>query len=95
MLLIIVIPKCQDPIEIDEYCMLGVKGYGIASKLKSTCLKQCKYKVSNLETMELEQGHLYPLGKYTNGLYIHFTFHGLILYGQQKHSGFSDLGENF
>ena len=89
------VPKCQDPIEKDEYCMLGVKGYGIASKLKSTCLKQCKYKGSTLETMELEQGHLYPLGKYINGLNIHFIFHGLILYEQQKHSGFFDLRGDF
>ena len=58
------IPKCTDPIEKDEYCMLGLNGYGISQKLKSTCIKQCKFKGSNVDLSELEQEALYPLGKY-------------------------------
>ena len=38
------IPKCMDPIEKDEYCMLGVKGGAIARSLQNTCSKQCKNK---------------------------------------------------
>ena len=60
------IPKCTDPIDKDEYCMLGVNGYTTASKLKSTCIKQCKFKGSTLETMEMEQNPLFPLGEAMN-----------------------------
>ena len=57
------IPKCTDPINKDEYCMLGAKGYATASKLKSTCMKQCKFKGSTIETLEMEQDSLFPLGE--------------------------------
>ena len=62
------VPKCTDPIEKDEYCMLGWVGYATASKLKSTCIKQCKFKGSTLETMEMEQNPLFPLGGAMNAL---------------------------
>ena len=62
------IPKCKDPIEKDEYCMLGVKGYGIASKLKSTCMNQCRYKGTTLESTEFEQSPLFLLGNDMNVL---------------------------
>ena len=60
------IPKCTDPIEKDEYCMLGLNGYGTAQKLKSTCIKQCIFKGSTVDISELEQDAIYPLGKYMN-----------------------------
>ena len=62
------IPKCTDPINKDEYCMLGAKGYATASKLKSTCMKQCKFKGSTIETLEMEQDSLFPLGEAMNAL---------------------------
>ena len=62
------IPKCTDPIEKDEYCMLGLNGYGISQKLKSTCIKQCIFKGSTVDLSELEQEALYSLGKYMNAL---------------------------
>ena len=62
------IPKCTDPINKDEYCMLGAKGYATASKLKSTCMKQCKFKGSTIETLEMEQDPLFPLGEAMNAL---------------------------
>ena len=40
------IPKCTDPIEKDEYCMLGLNGFGISQELKSHNIKQCKFKGS-------------------------------------------------
>ena len=57
------IPKCTDPIEKDEFCINGVKGFETASKLKSTCMKQCRYKGATLEAMEFEQSPFFPLGK--------------------------------
>ena len=60
------IPKCTDPIEKDEYCMLGANGHGISQKLKSDCIKQCKFKGSTVDLSEVEQDAIYPLGKYTN-----------------------------
>ena len=62
------LPKCTDPIEKDEYCMLGFKGYEISSDLKSTLIKQCKYKGSTLDMMEIEQDPLITLGKDMNSL---------------------------
>ena len=62
------IPKCTDPIEKDEYCMLGIKGYEASMKLKSTCIKQCKYKGSTLDVMEIKQSPMHPLGKDMNAL---------------------------
>ena len=62
------IPKCTNPIEKDEYCMIGIKGYETAQKLKSTCTKQCKYKGSSLDVMEIKQKPLFPLGKDMNAL---------------------------
>ena len=62
------IPKCTDLIEKDEYCMLGINGYGISQKLKSTCIKQCKFKGSTVDLSELEQEAYYPLGNYMNAL---------------------------
>ena len=61
-------PKCNDSIEKDEYCMIGIKGYVTASKLKSTCIKQCKFKGSTLDSMEIDQNPMYPLGKDMNAL---------------------------
>ena len=60
------IPKCMDPIEKDEYCMIGFKGFGIIQKLKSTCIKQCNIKGSSLDIMEVEQDPIHPLGKAMN-----------------------------
>ena len=62
------VPKCTDPIEKEEYCMVGVKGYITASKLKSTCVKQCKFKGSYLHLTEMEQTPIHQLGKYMNTL---------------------------
>ena len=62
------IPKCTDPIEKDEYCMLGLNGYGTVEKLKSTCIKQCIFKGSTVDLSELEQEAIYQLGKYMNAL---------------------------
>ena len=60
------IPKCTDPIEKDEYCINGIKGVGITSELKSTCMKQCKNKGSTLETTEFKQSPYFPIGKDMN-----------------------------
>ena len=60
------IPKCTDPIEKEEYCMLGLNGYDISQELKSDCIKQCKFKGSTVDSSEAEQDAIYPLGKYTN-----------------------------
>ena len=60
------LPKCTDPIEKDEYCMLAIKGYEISSDLKSTLIKQCKYKGSTLDMMDIEQDPLIKLGKDMN-----------------------------
>ena len=62
------IPKCINPIEKEEYCMVGVKGYITATKLKSTCVKQCKFKGSYLHLTEFEQTPLHQLGKHMNTL---------------------------
>ena len=62
------VPKCTAPIETDEYCMLGMKGYETAQKLRSTCIKQCKYKGSTLDVMEIKQKSMLPLGKDMNAL---------------------------
>ena len=62
------IPKCTDPIEKDEYCMLGLNGFGIFQKLKSDSIKQCKFKGSTVDLSEVEQDALYPLGIYMNTL---------------------------
>ena len=48
--------------------MIGIKGYEIAQKLKSTCIKQCKYKGSSLDVMEFKQKPMVPLGKDMNAL---------------------------
>ena len=69
------LPKCTDPIEKDEYCMLGIKGYEITSDLKSTCIKQCKYKGSTLDMMEIEQDPLFTLGKDMNSLSCQLKIH--------------------
>ena len=58
------IPKCTDPLEKDEYCMLGLNGFGIFQKLKSDSIKQCKFKGSTVDLSEVEQDALYPLGIY-------------------------------
>ena len=60
------IPKCTDPIEKDEYCINSMKGVGITSELKSTCMKQCKNKGSTLETTEFKQSPYFPIGKDMN-----------------------------
>ena len=44
----------------------GVKGYETAQKLKSTCIKQCRYKGSTLDVMEIRQKPMLPLGKDMN-----------------------------
>ena len=62
------IPKCTDPLEKDEYCMLGLNGFGIFQKLKSDSIKQCKFKGSTVDLSEVEQDALYPLGIYMNTL---------------------------
>ena len=59
-------PKCADPIEKDEYCINGLKGMGITSELKSTCMKQCKNKGSTLETTEKKLRPYFPIGKDMN-----------------------------
>ena len=59
-------PKCTDPVEKDEYCINGLKGMGITSELKSTCMKQCKNKGSTLETDEFKQSPFFPIGKDMN-----------------------------
>ena len=69
------LPKCTDPIEKDEYCMLGIKGYEITSDLKSTCIKQCRYKGSTLDMMEIEQDPLFTLGKDMNSLSCQLKIH--------------------
>ena len=69
------IPKCTDPIEKDEYCMIGIKGYETAQKLKSTCIKQCKYKGSTLDVIEIKQKPMLPLGKDINALSYQYTIH--------------------
>jgi len=38
------IPNCKDPIEKDEYCMLGTTGSIVTMSLQSKCSKQCKNK---------------------------------------------------
>ena len=58
------IPKCTDPIEKDEYCMIGLNGFGMSQKLKSDSIKQCKFKGSTVDLSEVEQDAIYPLGKY-------------------------------
>ena len=58
--------KCTDPIEKDEYCMLGLNGFGISQQLKSDNIKQCKFKGSTIDLSEVEQDAFYPLGKYIN-----------------------------
>ena len=60
------IPKCTDPIEKDEYCMIGLNGFGMSQKLKSDSIKQCKFKGSTVDLSEVEQDAIYPLGKHTN-----------------------------
>ena len=62
------IPKCTDPIEKDEFCINGIKGFEIASKLKSTCMKQCRYKGTTVESTKFEQGPIVPLGNDMNVL---------------------------
>ena len=62
------IPKCTDPIEKDEYCINGIKGFETASKLKSTCMNQCRYKGTTLESTEFEQSPLFLLGNDMNVL---------------------------
>ena len=59
-------PKCADTIEKDEYCINGLKGMGITSELKSTCMKQCKNKGSTLETTEKKLRPYFPIGKDMN-----------------------------
>ena len=61
-------PKCADPIDNDEFCINGVKGFETASKLKSTCMKQCRYKGTSLESTEFEQRPIVPLGNDMNVL---------------------------
>ena len=67
------VPKCTAPIETDEYCMIGMKGYETAQKLKSTCIKQCKYKGSTLDVMEIKQKSMLPLGKDMNAISYPYT----------------------
>ena len=62
------IPKCADPIEKEEFCINGVKGFETTSKLKSTCMKQCKYKGTTIDATEFEQSPLFPLGNAMNVL---------------------------
>ena len=62
------IPKCTDPIEKDEFCINGIKGFETASKLKSTCMKQCRYKGTTLDATEFEQSPVFPLGNDMNVL---------------------------
>ena len=67
------VPKCTAPIETDEYCMIGMKGYEAAQRLKSTCIKQCKYKGSTLDVMEIKQKSMLPLGKDMNAISYPYT----------------------
>ena len=62
------IPKCTDPIEKDEFCINGIKGFETASKLKSTCMNQCRYKGTTLDSTEFEQSPLFLLGNDMNVL---------------------------
>ena len=74
------IPKCTDPIEKDEYCMLGIKGYETFSELKSTCIKQCKLKGSTLDMLEVEQDPPFTLGKDMNALDYPYLEYSLFIY---------------
>ena len=60
------IPKCADPIEKEEFCINGVKGFETTSKLKSTCMKQCRNKGSTIETTVYEKRPYFPIGKDMN-----------------------------
>ena len=55
------IPKCTNPIKNNE-CMLGMNGYETISELKSTCIKQCKFKGATLDLLSLKQNPFFPLG---------------------------------
>ena len=55
------IPKCTDPIKNNE-CMLGMKGYETTAELKSTCIKQCKFKGATVDLQLIKQNPLFPLG---------------------------------
>ena len=59
------IPKCTDPIKNDE-CMLGMKGYETREDLKSTCIKQCKFKGATLDLTLIKQNPIFPLGTAMN-----------------------------
>ena len=63
------IPECFDNSE--EYCMLGVEGYKMFEKLRSTCSKQCQNKASRLEISKVEGGSISPQGQVQ--LEIYFT----------------------
>ena len=55
------IPKCTDPIKNNE-CMLGMKGFDTTLELKSTCIKQCKFKGATLDLQLIKQKPFLPLG---------------------------------
>ena len=55
------IPKCTDPIKMNE-CMLGMKGFDTMLELKSTCIKQCKFKGATLDLQLIKQKPFFPLG---------------------------------
>ena len=61
------IPECFDNSE--EYCMLGVEGYKIQEKLRSTCLKQCQNKASRLEISKVKGGSIIELGQVQLDIY--------------------------
>merc|ERR1712008_195039 len=66
------IPKCTDPIKNDE-CMLGMKGYETREDLKSTCIKQCKFKGATLDLTLIKQKPIFPLGKVQISLFLAVT----------------------
>ena len=55
------IPECFDNSE--EYCMMGVEGYNINQKLKSSCLKQCLSKSSRLNIKRVKAKPIYKQGE--------------------------------
>ena len=55
------IPKCTNPIKNNE-CMLGMIGYETTAELKSTLIKQCKFKGATLDLQLIKQKPFFPLG---------------------------------
>ena len=55
------IPECFDNYE--EYCMLGMEGFKITQRLKSSCLKQCQSKSSRLDIRKVKAKSIYKQGE--------------------------------